>query len=274
MKACPKCGAENSNSAVFCENCQSYIENEKNVETDLINSIAEKEEKKEKFRRGLDWTIGIVYVVLYIALYIKALACGNISGIGPLLPVMLATVYFVCVFKPEAIFFLENMLKIDNIEDVKISDWYYISNRIGAYLFLCVGIVFIFSQAFVVKNPNGVVVETGYGTTGYSFENELPSDEKLSECGAVNIENNTEAQAKLEQFYSMYSAGMPDKIILIADNKIFEMVYSGGKMCCHVDTYKDDVRSIEYNYNCEMVRIDKSYTINDKISGFSYEFAF
>lgn len=144
MKICPYCQSQNPDSAVLCTECMNSIGGIKpepeNYSDEIVNKIFEKEERKEKCQSIIQYIALIIYFVVCISAYISLIVHN-----GPFYPLIFVTLilglgYYLCVFKPRFLFMLEHISCIDNIDDVDISDWYFISNKISGFCMLLFGI--------------------------------------------------------------------------------------------------------------------------------------
>ena len=148
MKICPKCKAENPDAAVSCGECLSpFTGAEPTVRTDS-EAFFLREEKRQRRRKTLALLPIPAYYVAYIAFSVKYILDG--SWFAELLfPLLFPILYYLMMFKAEWLFKLEHFLDIDNIDNVDISDWYFMGNRIGAVLLLLAGLALIVSPLFL-----------------------------------------------------------------------------------------------------------------------------
>ncbi len=144
MKICPFCQSQNPDSAVLCTECMNSIGGIKpepeNHSDEILNALLRKEERKEKRQIIIERIALIIYFAVSILAYLFVII--NKGAFYPLIFVTLlfGLMYYLCVFKPRFLFMLEHISCIDNIDDVEISDWYFISNKIGGFCCLLIGI--------------------------------------------------------------------------------------------------------------------------------------
>jgi len=146
MKICPYCQSQNPDSAVLCTECMKSIggiapEPESYTE-DILAKFFKKEERREKRHNFLMYFALVIYYVICVPIYILLIISD-----GPFFPLILITVflsigYYLCIFKPRFLFMLEHISTIDNIDDVELSDWYFLSCKIGGFLMLAAGLGF------------------------------------------------------------------------------------------------------------------------------------
>lgn len=145
MKLCPKCGTENSDSQMFCENCSSPLLAAKSIKTQGgAESFFVREEKKERRNKLLSVLPFVLYYLLSLPLGIRCFIQER-----TLLPVLLLQLFlplpcWLLRFHTKGLFFLEHMLKIENPEEAEPSDWYYFCSHISAYVILGLGMYLLF----------------------------------------------------------------------------------------------------------------------------------
>ena len=142
MKICPKCGWENVDTAASCSECFSpFTGAESAIETDS-EAFFQRVETKQRRRRLLALLVIPFYYIIYIILSIKYIADGSWFG-ALLFPLLFPVFYYLMMFKADLLFKFQHMLQIDNINDVDISEWYYMGNKIGAVLLIVIGLACI-----------------------------------------------------------------------------------------------------------------------------------
>lgn len=156
MKICPYCQSQNPDSAVLCTECMKSIggiapEPERYKE-DIVARFLEKEERREKRHDFLLHFAIIAYYIICVPVYILLIIAD-----GPFFPVIFITAllslgYYLCIFKPKFLFMLEHRTTIDNIDDVELSDWYFLSSKICGFLMLGTGLGFAIYTSFEYLN--------------------------------------------------------------------------------------------------------------------------
>ena len=142
MKICPKCGADNPNTATFCSECLfPFIDTKPTIETDS-EIFFRQEEKRQRHRKTLALLVIPIYYIVYISFSIKYIMDGS-WFCALLFPLIFPILYYLMMFKADCLFKLEHILDIDNIDNVNISDWYYMGNKIGAALLIIMGLALI-----------------------------------------------------------------------------------------------------------------------------------
>ena len=146
MKICPWCQTQNPDSAVLCVECMNSIggiaPEPKDYSENFINDFFKKEEICDRRHSFFLKLVMLFYCIICIPVYVL-IAINN----GPFFLVVIITLffltgYYLCVFKAEFLFKLNHFTCIDNIDDVEISDYYFLSNKIGGFLMLVAGICF------------------------------------------------------------------------------------------------------------------------------------
>lgn len=141
MKICSQCGFENSNSEAVCQKCYASLsEVEASDSSEKTKEFFAKIERKEKILKFIHIALIPLYYAVCLPLSVMCYLKIKTAGVLFLVFLFLPLLYWFSIFKPEAMFYLQHMFEIDNIDDVEISDWYYTSSRIGGYLILVFGI--------------------------------------------------------------------------------------------------------------------------------------
>lgn len=163
MKICRNCGFENPDTVQSCERCCSTLFNEAVVpDKEILDAFFEKQEQKEKRHKILK-TIPIpLYVLIYIPVLIKCTLIDSESFLSLLFFLLFPTIgYYLLAFKAEALFKLQHVFHIDNIDDVEVSDWYIFSSLIAGFLLLGLGIFVVLSTFFAMNGATGPVINVG-----------------------------------------------------------------------------------------------------------------
>ena len=295
MKKCPKCGTINFDNMTLCENCFAHISEVESESTNVIDKIMLKEEKNEKFRQVFHIMLVVIYYAVYIPLFIICFKKSTHISLGILLlPAFFPLLYYLSVFKAEAMFKLSHMFHIDNIDDVRISDWYYFISKIGGYMVLLMGIVCMltflphkpFDNRIVVKSSwsifddNAEVITdelTGQQVIVTHGETDgMPYDAILKDNDAIFLNDNIEgAKDVLETIYQNCLNGMfvPPKI-LVDGEKVYEFIFDGSNLkMCETSVVSDKLETT-YHYNCKIKKNGQSYYISDFRTGLKLEFTF
>lgn len=141
MKKCKKCGCENSNSRMVCEKCYSFLGDEKSGETS--ETFFKKLERKEKIINLINYLLIALYFIIVTPLFILSARAMESLGAGIVIfffLLILPIMFYMSIFHPDVLFELSYMHMISNIDDAQPSDWFYITTRWSAYLFLGLGI--------------------------------------------------------------------------------------------------------------------------------------
>ncbi len=297
MKKCPKCDALNFDNATLCENCSAYIADVEADSTNVIEAIMLKEEKSERFWKVFHIMLAVLYYVLYIPLFVICFRKSNHTPVGVLLlPATFPLFYYLCVFKAEAMFKLKHIFHVYNVDDIELTDWYYVTSKIAGYIFLVMGIVCMFN--FVPREPSGndIVVSTTWSVFGNTLlvipdeptgqqlvvergsTEGIPYDVFLKKNNAVFLENSEEARNMLETTYIKVRDGMIvyPPIILVDGEKVYEFIFNGENLKMCETAPCDSASGIEttYHYNCKIEKIDKGYLVTDFRTGLRLEFTF
>ncbi len=160
MKKCPKCGEENLSTAQVCRKCTAPLsdvpESKANVE-----HYFEKINRREKFGKVIKIVLVPIYYIVYFIFYIKCVLIERATA-GPLLiAVFFPVVYLLLMFKADSLFRFNHMFDIDNVEKVKLSDWYYLSSKISACIVLALGLFLAIYVYFSLTYDGGVTVNVG-----------------------------------------------------------------------------------------------------------------
>ncbi len=159
MRICHKCGLENPDSAKSCERCFSVLLNSASQSDEKrLAEFFEKQEKKER-RNQIFKTIPIpVYVLIYLPVYIKCVLLNTDYIFSLLFFLLFPTVgYYLLAFKAEALFKLQHIFHIDNIDDVEVSDWYIFSSLIAGISLLIIGLFVVISTCISLTNLTDVI---------------------------------------------------------------------------------------------------------------------
>ena len=152
MKKCKECGYENPNSVSVCEECYSVLDDEISEETS--EEFFKKLERKEKIIHVIHYALLVIYFIVVVPLFfISAKAMGHFGAgliLFFLLLVLIPVMFYASIFHPDALFELTYMNAISNISDAEPSDWYYITTKWTAYLFLGLGIFIVAKIYFTV----------------------------------------------------------------------------------------------------------------------------
>lgn len=141
MKICPKCNCANENDRIICKECSNSISMVKNDNSDYVEAINKKEEKKHKLRKRLHLIFIPLLGLIYVYLYIKALIYISFletTFIGVFFPVLA----YINIHNPKLLFILGHIFTIDNIDEVELSDFYILSSKIGGIVLLVIAFVF------------------------------------------------------------------------------------------------------------------------------------
>ncbi len=143
MKKCSKCNFENPDSRTICENCFSSLAKAQIIDDNAEEFFA-KMEKKEKRQKAFNLALIPIYIVICTVLLVLTLLSGKYSGdiaVFYVVALVLCGLYYFSIFHSDTLFKIEHITVIANIDDAKPSDWYNITQKIGAYVGLIFGIV-------------------------------------------------------------------------------------------------------------------------------------
>ena len=143
MKKCKKCSHENPDSRTVCETCFSPLENS-SVCNNSTQEFFDNMEKREKRIKAFNIALIPVYIVICTVLMILTLLSKKYSAdiaVFYVVALVLCGLYYFSIFHSDTMFKIEHITAIANIDDAKPSDWYSITQKIGAYLGLIFGIV-------------------------------------------------------------------------------------------------------------------------------------
>ena len=147
MKTCPKCHTDHADNAVHCVICGASLEKvDKNTDAgEYVEEYLNSEEQKEKRKRRISYLALGIFTVLYIALSVVYFVQQGMKEIFAVFftYILCAIVFVLSAIYPKAMFILEHFTMIENIDDVELSTWYYISSKIAGYMMLVLGIVFL-----------------------------------------------------------------------------------------------------------------------------------
>lgn len=146
MKICSKCNTDNADNALHCAVCGAKLDavDTKRSAEEYVDDYFKKEARKEGLERLISFLALGCFAAIYITLSVVLALRQSVSFSILLLIFILCVVGFVgAVFFPRAFFVLTHITQIDNIDDVALSDWYYISSKISGYLILLLGIIFL-----------------------------------------------------------------------------------------------------------------------------------
>ena len=159
MRICHKCGFENPDSSKSCEHCFSVLLNSVSQSDEkLLEKFFEKQERKER-KNKIFKTIPLpVYALIYLPIYIKCVLLDS-ECLSSLLFFLLFPIigYYLLAFKAEALFKLQHIFQIDNIDDVEVSDWYIFSSLIAGILLLIIGLFVVISTCISLINSADVI---------------------------------------------------------------------------------------------------------------------
>lgn len=152
MKKCSKCGYENSNRVSVCEKCYGVLDN--TIIEETSEEFFQKLERKERVIKFTNYALLFIYFIVVAPLFIVSANAMGSLGAGLifffLLFVLIPVLFYASIFHPDALFELTYMNVISNISDAQPSDWFYITTKWTAYLFLGIGIVMIAKIYFTV----------------------------------------------------------------------------------------------------------------------------
>lgn len=149
MKICERCGFENYGEVPSCGKCGASLMHIKKTEDgDQAEAFFVRQERKEKRQRMINMLLIPLYYLIYIPFYILCIRCEEESFGVLFFPLLFPILYYLLNFKAEWLFKIDHMHLIDNLDQVEISDYYYITSKIGAYLLLAAG-VFIVIWSYV-----------------------------------------------------------------------------------------------------------------------------
>ncbi len=293
MKSCPKCKTLNFDNAALCENCSAYLGDVEPDVTDVLEEIMQEEEKNERFWKIFHILLVVIYYAIYIPLFVICFKKSNHTPVGVLLlPAIFPLFYYLSVFKAEAMFKLSHIFQIDNIDDVHISDWYYVSSKIGGYIILVMGLVCMFN--FIPHEPsdNDIVVSATWSIfddnpeivtdelTGQQIVvdrngPDMPYEMLLELNGAVYLENTEDAKGLLETIYQNVSKGLftPPRILADGD-RIYELIFDGKNLKMCETKLSENGGETSYHYNCKIDKNDSGYMISDFRTGLKLKFTF
>ena len=141
MKICPECSFENPDTESVCQKCYASLSDIYSSDSsEKTEEFFAKIERKEKILKFIHIALIPLYYAICLPLSVMCYLKIKTAGVLFLIFLFLPLLYYFSIFKPEAIFYLQHMFEIDNIDEVEISDWYYISSRFGGYLILAFGI--------------------------------------------------------------------------------------------------------------------------------------
>ncbi len=145
MKRCKKCFFENPDSNSICEKCYAPLNTADDGSKEL-EMFFEKQEQKEKRAKAFHLALIPVYIVICTVLLILTLINSDYGAdiaVFYVVALVLCALYYFSIFHTDALFKIEHITVIANIDEAKPSDWYYITSRIGAYAGLVFGIVLV-----------------------------------------------------------------------------------------------------------------------------------
>lgn len=141
MKICNNCGSGNDNSRVICVDCGCSLKSAQENDSHLAEEFFLLEERKEKRRLLWQRIVMVLYPVLAVPLYVVCVVKEPVLWWMLFLLVGFCyLIYYLSVFQPKTLFILEHFMKIDHVEQVEPSDWWYLSNQIAGYLMWGLGI--------------------------------------------------------------------------------------------------------------------------------------
>lgn len=147
MKTCPKCHTDHADSAVHCILCGASLETvDKNINAgEYVEEYLNREEQKEKRKRRIPYLALGLFTALYIALSVMYFVQQGMKYFfAVFFTYLLCAVFFLfSAVYPKVLFIIEHFTKIENIDTAEPSEWYYISSKIGGYIILVLGIVFL-----------------------------------------------------------------------------------------------------------------------------------
>lgn len=140
MKICQHCGSMNSEQKTLCSSCGGQLSGDSTQGKKFMNDFFQKEERKEKRKLLFQKVVLLLYFFITVPIFILCVIREpQLWWLLLLCEALFGGMYYLSVLKPKALFFLEHCMHVDNIESVEPSEWYYISNKIGGYLFLLFG---------------------------------------------------------------------------------------------------------------------------------------
>ena len=141
MKICQQCKFENPDSEAVCQKCYASLSGvESSDSSEITEEFFAKIERKDKITKFIHTALIPLYYLICLPLSVRFYLKIKTAGVLFLIFLFLPLLYWFSIFKPEAMFYLQHMFEIDNIDEVEISDWYYTSSRIGGYIILAFGI--------------------------------------------------------------------------------------------------------------------------------------
>ena len=150
MKKCRKCGCENPDNMMVCENCYSHLGEERSEETS--EKFFKKLERKEKIKKAINYALLVIYFLIVAPLYYMTVKITGSIAIALImfcfLLILIPVMFYTSLFHPDTLFMLTYFHMISNIEEAEPSDWFYISTGISAYVLLGLGIFIIVKLYF------------------------------------------------------------------------------------------------------------------------------
>jgi ribosomal protein L40E len=160
MKICEKCGFENYGEVSSCNKCgTSLLHIEKTEDSGQAEAFFMRQERKEKRQRILKLLLIPLYYLIYLPFYILCIRCQEESFGVLFLPLLFPILYYLLSFKAEWLFKMEHMHQIDNLDKVEISDYYYMTSQIGAYLLLAAGMFIVIWSYISMMDTADIIVE-------------------------------------------------------------------------------------------------------------------
>ncbi len=169
MKICPKCECANVDTATLCKECGSPFRGQDRE--DYEKRVAAEDalrQRKERRREIVKWSAAAGAGAIALAVTVAGFVLRGgwffqffcigwfIIGMG-----------VVQLIFPDAVFRFRHMFDIANIDDVRPSDFYYITTAIGAVALIVCGAVIMAGPAFFSDNgaerygpPEGIYVGT------------------------------------------------------------------------------------------------------------------
>lgn len=165
MKICPKCGMTNADNAPLCAECfTSLNQTESENITHCSEEFFEREEKKERRRRIIHLLLIPLYYIIFLPLAVMNVLMEFETLIVMLVLLPLPLLYYLSVFKPELLFYLNHMMSIQNIDEAEPSDWYLFNSKLGGYLMLIFGIgltIYLYISLSTSSPGSGFTVTVG-----------------------------------------------------------------------------------------------------------------
>ena len=141
MKICPKCQAGNSDEMVLCRECGVSLGKVSAQDREaLLKTETEKYERRQRRSRNLALVGVILSGVLNIFLFITSIIRGTFFFLTVFFLFTPVMGYFF-VFRADALFRLSHFEDFENIDDVRLTDWYYFKNMIGGILVMVMGTI-------------------------------------------------------------------------------------------------------------------------------------